>query len=420
MTTRKQYSHVSVTTCSLADIGHVRTQQQDSLGYVNLPTGQNKIALQRGNLYVVADGVASSQAGEQASRLAVETIIESYYTAPATKVEYCLKNAILRASQRIQTINHKHNTTTVVCAVIRGSMLYIAHVGDSRAYLLHAGKLKRLTVDHTVVQEKIDKQQLTEEEAKSHPERHTITRALGSHSYQPTIGSFHIEPQDVLLLCSDGLHGELSDEAIENLLIANTNLKTTCAALVEQANLSGGRDNISLIVTRVEAIEQVFDSHEEADLPPLPFRDINNFSYARVTSINARQQIKLRDINNFSDTTTQSVDSTASQETLSWWRRRLLGIFTIILVTLLIIQTIWFQNEYRSIERDLQSTQENFDRLILDYEQGNYGDVEAKLLQKLKDIEQKLEETFEQATPTEPSLMIPMPTVSPNTNSSNP
>ncbi|MGB0385401.1 MAG: PP2C family protein-serine/threonine phosphatase [Ardenticatenaceae bacterium] len=352
------HTHVSVTTCSLADIGHIRAQQQDSLGYLNIPTDQNTVPPQRGNLYVVADGVGGSQAGDVASRLAVETIIEHYYTAPATRVEYALKNAILRAHQRLQAKSEAR--TTVVCALICGSRLVVAHVGDSRAYLLRAGKLKRVTSDHSVVQEMIDKDQLSEEEAQRHPDRHLITRSLGSHSHEPTISRFQIEPGDLLLLCSDGLHGELSDESIETVLLANTNPESACAALVEQANLSGGRDNISLILTRVEAMPTLFSFHQEPHLPPLKLRDINHFSYARVAPNHneALQPLEFNEINDLCHTTALSVDSITAQAIEAnrfCWRTsstRLLAAVTMILLSMLIMQTIWFQSHYRDLPQN--------------------------------------------------------------------
>jgi protein phosphatase len=117
-----------------------------------------------------------------ASRLAVETIIERYYREPATEVEESLAKAIKRANQKILQESEKGDfltmETTIVCAVIRGEQLYVAHLGDSRAYLMRSGELTRLTRDHSRVQALIDDQKLSEEQARSQPERNLITRSF--------------------------------------------------------------------------------------------------------------------------------------------------------------------------------------------------------------------------------------------------
>lgn len=348
--THKPHNDISVTTYALTDVGHIRSQQEDSLGYVNIPTGKN----QRGHLYVLADGVATSAEGELASSLAVQLIIKTYYTIPTTNVESALKNAILRANRRIREKSAKRNTTTVVCAALHGNTLHVAHLGDSRAYFLSKGNLKRLTSDHSVVQQLIDEEELTEEEAKTHPDRNVITRSLGNYAQvEPTINSFPIEPGDVLLLCSDGLHDELSDETIQRLLIDNTNLESAGAALVEQANLSSGRDNISLIVTGVDRIESISHSDQEHHLPALQLDEINHWAYARLASTK-EQEIKFSDIN--SDPKAPSVDSDTSQqaEAKPSERRqlsRLLGIVIMLLAVTLMIQTIWFHGELNKLDQ---------------------------------------------------------------------
>ncbi|MGB0388266.1 MAG: Stp1/IreP family PP2C-type Ser/Thr phosphatase [Ardenticatenaceae bacterium] len=334
----KQHSHVSVTTCSLADTGHRRSQQEDSLGYVNIPLGEKTVALHRGHLYVVADGVGGAKGGEIASSIAVQTIIENYYTVPGSSVESTLKNAILRAHEQIRAESQKHDLhkmrTTVVCAVIRGANLTVAHLGDSRAYVLREGELIRLTSDHSVVQELIDTQELSKEEASYHPEKHVITRALGSFAtIEVEVSSFAISPGDRLLLCSDGLHDELSEEEMQRLLATDGNSTAICTALVEQANLAGGKDNIGVIVTDVDGIDSAPGFRAYPHLPPTQFGRIKPFSHMKLAYLEAESE-------------------EVAKQPPSWWQRQqpnwVLAVTTIIFVTMLILQTLWFQSAYGS------------------------------------------------------------------------
>lgn len=339
--TEKQHSHVSVTTHSLTDTGHRRSNQEDSLGYVNIPPGEKTLALHRGHLYVVADGVGGAKGGEIASSMAVQTIIESYYTVPGTTVESALKNAVLRAHEQVRLESQKRDLhkmrTTVVCAVIRGATLTVAHLGDSRAYLLHEGELKQLTSDHSLVQELVDTQELSEEEASYHPEKHVITRALGTFAdIEVEVNTFTILPSDKVLLCSDGLHDELSQEEIQRVLVTHANPTDICSALVEEANLAGGKDNIGLIVTHVEAINRApgFRAFPH-DLSLIQFSKIKRFSH-----------IKLADV--------KAEDEDVAAQSRSWWQRQqpnwVLALITIIFVTILTFQTLWFQRAYGRLD----------------------------------------------------------------------
>jgi len=368
--TDKQHSHVSVSTCSLADMGHRRSQQEDSLGYVNIPSNQKMQTLIRGHLYMVADGIGGSKGGEIASRIAVERIIKSYYTLPSSTVQSVLKQAILRANEQILAESKKRNLpnmgTTVVCAVLCDGMLYVTHLGDSRAYLLRENKLKRLTIDHSCVQELVEKGELSEEETRHHPQHHQITRALGtSSSIEPAIKTFPISPGDQLLLCSDGLHDELSDQTIKKLLTSKADQQTICNNLLLQANLAGGRDNISLIMTRVEALEPLSGSTTYTTLPPLNSRQIKKWKHEELAPS--------------SSSPSQEGPIFGSQPSQFSW----LGLTTIILAALLILQTIWVQSHSYTMLRDLNRTQRDLEIIIERIENERYGEVDERLIRDL-------------------------------------
>lgn len=383
--TEKEYHHVLVSTCSVADMGRSREQQEDSLGYVNIPPKEKIEALRRGHLYVVADGIGGSKGGQVASRIAVESIIKSYYTFPGTTIPSVLKQAILQANKQILVEGAKRHLptmgTTVVCAVLSDGMLYVAHLGDSRAYLLQDHNLKRVTSDHSYTQSLIDKGELSEEEAHEHPQYHKITHALGtSSSIEPTINRFPVLSGDQLLLCSDGLHDELTDQTIKKLLLSGENQQTICNNLVQRANLAGGRDNISLILTCVEELKPISESNTYTSLPQLKVGQINKWSHAELA------------------TGKRSASRTKNRAT-AWLRPSLLPITSVILAILLLLQTIWFQSEYGSMRSDLDRAQRKIEIIINRLENDSYGEVDEKLIQDLIKAQPQPEEPLDTPTP---------------------
>lgn len=231
-----------------SDKGRVRTNNEDCLR-VNEPLG----------LFIVADGMGGHAGGEVASAVAVEAIdtyVQSHLTGPepADHIATLLQTAIHQADAAIQTYARRHPKlegmgTTVVVALCRGDQVHIAHVGDSRAYLLHNGELRQLTEDHSVVTQLLKAGQLTPEEARSHPFRHMITRYLGNGNAFAEISYLTWQPGDYLMLCSDGLTNMVEDAHIAELILqGGTDVETACEALVERANANGGEDNISVIL----------------------------------------------------------------------------------------------------------------------------------------------------------------------------
>ncbi len=202
-------------------------------------------------LFVVADGMGGHEAGEVASRIAVQTM-ES--RIPKNANPEALASSVLQANEAVlrgaaDGTGRPGMGTTLTAALIYDDEVTIAQVGDSRAYLLHDDVLQRITRDHSLVADLIDQGRLTEEEARFHPQRSVITRALGSDpQMQPDIYSLRVEEGDRLLLCSDGLSSMISDEAIEMIMLANEYPQEACDALVDEALGAGGLDNVTAIV----------------------------------------------------------------------------------------------------------------------------------------------------------------------------
>lgn len=232
---------------SRTDVGCVRDHNEDSL--VVAPP-----------LFVVADGMGGHAAGEVASEIAVNTIVE---TAPAHADATALGEAVCAANRAVLRGVHEGKGregmgTTCTAAMLEGEKLVIAQVGDSRAYLLHQGRLQQLTRDHSLMADLIEAGQLTPEEARTHPQRSVITRALGSDPRtQPDLYEINVETGDRLLLCSDGLSGMVRDREIEATMARVRDPQRCASQLVNQAIAAGGYDNVTVIVADVTGFAEV-------------------------------------------------------------------------------------------------------------------------------------------------------------------
>ena len=226
---------------SRTDVGLVRDHNEDSLA-VNPP------------LYAVADGMGGHAAGEVASEIAIQTLVAN---APETPDGDDLARAVVAANHAViraaaEGIGRKGMGTTMTCAMLSGKRLVVAQVGDSRAYLLHEGSLQRITRDHSLMADLIESGQITVEEARVHPQRSVITRALGSDpSTLPDIYEMNVAPGDRLLLCSDGLSGMVDDSLLESTLERVKDPQRCAAALVNEAITAGGYDNVTAVVVDV-------------------------------------------------------------------------------------------------------------------------------------------------------------------------
>lgn len=260
------------------DPGQIRELNEDS---IYLERRADKIAA-LGELLVVADGMGGHDSGEVASQQAIETIAESYYSEPKGNPTMALKRAIERANaiifQRAQREHRQGMGTTVVAAVRATDQLHVAHVGDSRIYLIRRGEIRALTRDHSLVAEQVEAGILTPEEAARHPHRNVISRAVGTApqvEVEVAEAPFRLQSGDIILLCSDGLTEHLSPNEILAIL-RDKPPHTATQALIDAANAAGGSDNISVIVEQIgevasrEAITNRFATVARTEPLPAP------------------------------------------------------------------------------------------------------------------------------------------------------
>lgn len=221
-----------------SDVGCVRPHNEDSY-------------LVQSPLFCVCDGMGGHAAGEVASSIAVETIAK---TAPQAADAARLAAAVEAANAAVieaalNGLGKPGMGCTATCAYIENDMLAIAHVGDSRAYLLHEGTLIRVTRDHSYVEELVDAGEITADEARVHPNRSVITRALGSDpAMYADHFTLHIEEGDRLILCSDGLSSMIPDSEIENIATQSSTAQICVDNLVDAALAAGGHDNVTVVV----------------------------------------------------------------------------------------------------------------------------------------------------------------------------
>ena len=229
-----------------SDVGRQRQGNEDSV-FVRSP------------LFVVADGMGGAQAGEVASQMAVGAFADGLSGAsPADALVQTVRDANRRIHERSlrdrQTAGM--GTTLTAAWLTEGDEVAIAHVGDSRCYLLRDGDLVRLTRDHSLVGELVARGKLTEEQAETHPQRSVITRALGSEpDIEVDVDSYAARAGDLFLVCSDGLTSMISEARIKELLAEPGDLEARGRSLIAAANRAGGRDNITVILFRLGEID---------------------------------------------------------------------------------------------------------------------------------------------------------------------
>jgi serine/threonine protein phosphatase PrpC len=210
-------------------------------------------------LFVLADGMGGAQAGEVASRMAVEVFAGGLPDGPGSHEER-LAELVAEANMRVHALAqsdeaHAGMGTTLTAAYVGAEDLALAHVGDSRFYVLRDGELQQLTDDHSLVGELVRRGQISAEEAEDHPQRSIITRALGIEDEVVVDHlTWPVRDGDVFLLCSDGLTGMVSDDRVAEIVNAAPSLRQAAQALIHAANEAGGRDNITVILFRVEEL----------------------------------------------------------------------------------------------------------------------------------------------------------------------
>lgn len=239
------------------DPGCVREINEDFLRIIR-PTTPDEMA-RRGVLAVVCDGMGGHEAGEIASRLAVETIVKRFESEEGDPLVLLPK--ALQAANRAIFDSADHNRklkgmgTTCTALVLRGGQAYSAHVGDSRLYLVRGGEIFLMTEDHSAVMELVRRGVISREEARHHPDKNVISRALGSHREVQVTGwpqPFAVHPGDAYLLCTDGLYDLVGDEAL--LATArDVHPQVACDRLITLARAAGGHDNISVAILSMTA-----------------------------------------------------------------------------------------------------------------------------------------------------------------------
>jgi protein phosphatase len=247
----------------LSDVGMVRPRNEDYLGYV-VPASPAHVR-SHGWLFALADGVGGQRQGEVASRAAVEEVAGGFRRAAAMEPHKDLLNRLVQAANaRIcetealaGPAGAGMSSTVVVCA-LRFDRATIAHVGDSRCYLIRNQKARAITHDHTVANEQLRLGVLSKKEAKDVPTRHILSRSLGSNLFvKVEIDEWQVLPGDVLLQCSDGLHGAVTDDEIASTVSGNGNLETAARKLIESANQKDGGDNVSAQLVRIRDVERM-------------------------------------------------------------------------------------------------------------------------------------------------------------------
>jgi protein phosphatase len=261
----------------LSDPGKTRDHNEDFLGHV-LPSSPAQVQSQ-GWLFALADGVGGQERGEVASRIAVETMMAGFRKIPKGVMHVSLLPKLVQEAN--QAVYDKGNTssgtldkyadpggaivargtrmaTTIVACALRFDSAVVSNAGDSRCYLFRNGTGSQLTRDHTMVDEQVRLGILTKAQAAVGANRHLLTRSLGNELFvaADTI-TVNIMEGDVLLLCSDGLHGYVSDAVIQRIVNSNTALNQAATALVAAANAAGGNDNISVQLIRIRAVERM-------------------------------------------------------------------------------------------------------------------------------------------------------------------
>lgn len=247
------------------DVGRLRESNEDSL-LVLEGTWNNRSVSRPVGLFVVADGIGGNEGGEIASGMLVSGLARrAAELLPAMLAAEEPFNGGAWLTAAIQACNEEiyewareagyDMGTTVVAVLLQGEQATVAHVGDSRVYLINAGRIEQLTVDHSLVESLVIANQISREEARAHPNANVIYRTVGD---QPDVvvdlRAVRLMPGDRLLLCSDGLSGMIADGMIHGLVLSASSPQAACVALVDAANEAGGEDNCTVVLVELQAL----------------------------------------------------------------------------------------------------------------------------------------------------------------------
>jgi len=232
-----------IRSCGMSHVGLVRTNNEDSFS-ADADSG----------LFVVADGMGGAQAGEKASKIAVQAMIEEVQRAGGSRSGETLLAGIRKANERVRAAAEDNSDyagmgTTLISALTHLPKIYLANVGDSRAYLRTGGELYCITTDHSWVNEVGRGLGLSEEQLSSHPYRNVLTKAVGAdEELEGELQEIEFLPGDLLLLCSDGLHHVAGEEPLAEILDRPCSLEEKCKALINAALQKGAPDNVTVIL----------------------------------------------------------------------------------------------------------------------------------------------------------------------------
>lgn len=232
------------------DIGSKRTMNQDYLYCSTESVGSFQ------NLFIVADGMGGHKAGDYASKLCVETMVASIEQSAHKTPVSLFEEAVATANKAVFDEARRHAEyegmgTTVVACTKQDNTLYIANIGDSRLYLIRDG-IAQITDDHSLVEEMVKQGNITESEARMHPQKNIITRALGINGeVQADFFEIEVQQDDIILLCSDGLSNMIEDEDMEYIVRNSGSLQEAGESLIVRANENGGNDNITVVLAEV-------------------------------------------------------------------------------------------------------------------------------------------------------------------------
>jgi serine/threonine protein phosphatase PrpC len=245
-----------------SEIGHARENNEDKFDFYE--PDEEPLLAARGSVYLVCDGMGGHNAGQIASELAAKQFLHAYYHLGGTAQE-AARHAILQAHHYIAEMASKIPSrygmgTTLTALILKQDEGILAHVGDSRCYRLREGVFEQLSRDHTLVARLVEQGIITPEQAKYHPQRNVIRQAVGvadpSEPLEPDIETFALQAGDLYLLCSDGLTDMVDDAEIEAILRDEPPTRAAWR-LVDRALANGGRDNITVVLVRVAALEGV-------------------------------------------------------------------------------------------------------------------------------------------------------------------
>ena len=247
-----------VTVACKTDLGRVRENNEDKFEYF-LPEDDATLA-SRGLVFLVCDGMGGHAAGQIASELTAKTVIDVYLNHPSSEATVAIAGAVHAANRFVLDVaravpSRRGMGTTLSGLVLLQDQAFTVQVGDSRVYRLRAGEMAMLTHDHTYIEEAIRLGTMTPEEAEKHPYKHVLTRAVGTEdSVNPDIEVHDSKPGDLYLLCSDGLLNHVGDDQIADVM-RNYNPSEIAWKLVGMALLGGGSDNTTVMVIRVDELE---------------------------------------------------------------------------------------------------------------------------------------------------------------------